>query len=617
MTLPRRANICCKRLRPVVFEAQEMAALSPEICEYLRGLARRLDAAGHGGATPLVRDAAEFLQWSPQTVYRQLKAAAGWSSGRRARCDKGSTSVSPEALATLGAAQREAVRDNGKQTLFTTTARGVLEHNGIVLPVSNGQLNRLMRDRHLNVAAQRVANPVQQLRAPYPNHTHEVDPSLCLVYYLKGRQHIVRDREFYKNKLEGMAKVKFKVYRYVLYDKASGAIVPWYCEAAGEDQHNLFAFLMHAWGELEGRLFRGVPQFMLWDKGSANQSAAIANLLKHLEVTPLDHSAGNARAKGGVENANNLVETQFESRLRFEPVNDVADLNRSAAAWANAYNANLIPGQDTRLRRIGLAAPVSRYDLWQLVTAEQLRLLPAEEVCRALMASKLEERQVKPNMTITFRHPAAERPATYSLRGLEGVNVGAKVEVRALVYGECAVQLQVPRYDGEMLTYRVEPEQGYDRFGQLEAAAEIGAEYKSLPKTEAQRAADGMDAIAYPGVAADEVKAARDKKATPFAGQMKAHGFLQDIELPAYMPRSGTEIAAPAHAVAQPQLLDATAAMLRIVEKTGQRLSPDQYAFFMQRYEGGVPEDQIDALIAQFTAPEQQPMRAAGGLRSV
>jgi hypothetical protein len=37
----------------------------------------------------------------------------------------------------------------------------------------------------------------------------------------------------------------------------------------------------------------------------------------------------------------------------FEPVTDIRESNECAFAWANAYNANLIPGQDTRLRRDG------------------------------------------------------------------------------------------------------------------------------------------------------------------------------------------------------------------------------------------------------------------------
>lgn len=599
--------------------ADDMAALSPEACDYVRQTARRLDDAQHGGATAIAQEAAAFLGVSVATLYRHLKTVAGWSSGRKARSDKGTTSVSAEALVTLGAAQREAVRANGKQTLFTTTARGILESNGHAFGVSNGQLNRLMRDRKLNVAAQRVAAPVQALRAPHPNHTHQIDPSLCLVYYLKGRQYIIRDDEFYKNKLDRLAQVKFKVYRYVCYDKASATVIPWYTEAAGEDQHNLFRFLMFAWGLQDGRPFHGVPRTLLWDKGSANTSAAVRSLLDALGVNHITHEAGNSRAKGGVENGNNIVETQFESRLRFEPVDNVEQLNAAAFAWANAYCANLIPGQDTRLRRVGLQQPVARYDLWQLITAEQLRVLPPVEVCQAFMRSKEEERQVKPDLSITFRHPSAKRTLTYSLRGFDGINVGDQVKVRGLVFGECAVQVQVERYNGDPLIYRCEPEQAYDDFGQLAAAAEVGAEFKRAAKTGAEHAATAMDEAAYPGMTTDEIKAARAKRATPFGGQINAHGYLQDIALPAFLPRQGSEIETPAHAApAGPELLDPVTAMLRIVGAIGRSLSADENAFFMRRYADGVPEDQIAALAAQYTGTaEEQPMRAAGGLRSV
>lgn len=598
----------------------DMAALSPEACDYVRQLARRLDDAEHGSGTAMVREAGGFLGLSVQSVYRHLKAVAGWSSGRKARSDKGSTSVSAEALVTLGAAQREAIRANGKQTLFTTTARGILEQNGHSFGVSNGQLNKLMRDRKLNVAAQRVADPVQALRAPHPNHTREIDPSLCLVYYLKGRQYIMRDDEFYKNKLDRIAQIKFKVYRYVDYDRASACVVPWYTEAAGEDQHNLFKFLMFSWGQQQGRPLHGVPYHLLWDKGSANQSAAVRSLLDALGVNHITHEAGNARAKGGAENGNNIVETQFESRLRFQPVENVEQLNAASFAWANAYNANLIPGQDTRLRRPGLAAPVARYDLWQLITAEQLRVLPPVDVCQAFMRSKEEERQVKPDLSITFRHPAAERTLPYSLRGFDGINVGDTVMVRGLIFGDCAIQVQVLRYDGEPLLYRVEPNIEFDAFGQRTDAAEIGAEYKRTAKTQAEHAATAMDEAAYPGMTADEVKAARAKRATPFDGKLNSHGYLQDVAMPVYMPRLGSAIETPAHAApAGPELIDAVTAMLRIVSAIGRNLSAEENAFFMKRYGGGVPEDQVAALIAQYQAPSvaEEPIRAAGGLRVV
>lgn len=590
-------------------------AITPEIRDVLRELALKLDASQHGEQSTLVAEAAAFLGWSPQTVYRHLKTAVGRRPGRKARSDKGTTSVSEDALITLGAAQREAIRDNGKQTLFTTTARGMLESNGVELLVSNGQLNRLMRDRKLNVAAQREVNPVQALRAKHPNHVHEVDPSLCLVYYLKGRQYIMRDSEFYKNKLENYVKVKFKVWRYVLYDRASGMIIVWYCESAGENQHNLFNFLMFAWGQQPGRLFHGLCRFLLWDKGSANTSAAIKTLCRALGVQTLEHEAGKARVKGGVEGANNLVETQFESRLRFEPVDTVEQLNTAAIAWNNAWNANLIPGQDSRLHRPGLTEPVARVDLWQRIRPEQLIVLPPESVCRAFMTAKEETRKVRPDTTIGFKHPQADRSATYSLRGLDGVCVGDEVSVCAMVFGDCAIQVTVPSYNGEDRLYQIEPERGFDEFGQSLSGAIVGEEYKAMPQTAIEQAASAMDEQAYPGLSADEVKAARAKRVTPFEGELNAHSYLQDVELPVYLPRRGT-----AHDLTAPKLelapLTPVEAAKQLKAKLGDAWTAERFAWLAQRFPGGVPQDQLDAIAAELAGPladHKQALRAVGG----
>ena len=591
-------------------------ALTPAICDYVRELARKLDAAPHTGRGQLIGDAAEFLGMSAQTVYRHLKSVAGWTSGRKCRADKGSTSVPADALMTLATMQREAVRDNGKQTMFVPVARSVLEANGMGVDVSNAHLAKLLRERGLNVSVQRQAAPVQKLRYPHPNHTHQVDPSLCLVYYMNGRQRIMEDREFYKNKLENFAKVQFKVFRYVLWDGASGAVMPWYTEAAGESQASLFNFLMYVWSKQDGRLFHGVPKVLIWDKGSANTSHAIKSLLASLEVEAITHEAGNSRAKGGVENANNIVETQFESRLRFEPVNSVAELNAAALAWAEAYCANLIPGQDTRLRREGMTVPMARYDLWQRITSEQLRLLPDVEVCRALMTGKEEERQVKAGLTISYKHPKAERTQTYKLSGFDGINVGSMVTVRPLVYGEQAVQVTVARFDGAPLVYRAIPELDYDEYGNPLSAAVPGEGYKSHADTPAEVASKAMDELAYPD---QDAAKARQKKAVPFGGQIKAHSYLQDVEMPTFMPRSGTEIETPAHAApAAPELLDSVTVMLRIRAELGRNLTVEENAFMSARFADGVPEDQVSALIDQFkNPPEAQPLRAAGGLRAV
>lgn len=591
--------------------------ITPSIRDYLNNVAKKLDSVGHGQRGPILNEAQEFLGFSRQTIYRQLKQVCGWSSERKARADKGKMTVSSESLLALAAMNRESIRDNGKQTMFTTTARGILEQNGHEINVSNATLNRLMRQRKLNVNAQKVANPVQSLRALHPNHVHEIDPSLCLIYYMKNKQHIMRDRDFYKNKLENYAKVKYKVWRYTLYDRASGMIIPWYVEAAGENQHSLFQFLMFAWGKQDGRLFHGVPKLLYWDKGSANTSSAIKNLLDHLEVKYEAHEAGNARAKGGVENANNIIETQFESRLKFQPVNSINELNDAAMKWAEAYNSNRLPGQDTRLHRAGLSEPVSRQSLWQHITAEQLRTLPSIEVCQALMASREQERQVKADLTISFKHPQADSSLIYSLKGLDGIAVKDKVSVRSLVYGDCAIQIEVPRYDGEALIYRVEPDRNFDKFGQRLDAPAIGEEYKSKGDTEIEQAAKAMDQVAYPDMTEDQIKKAKQKQVAPFGGKLNTLSYLEDINHPAYFEQKGSEIDTPEHLKPTTTTLTLTAALMRITSEIGRKLTTDENKWLSARYNDGVPEDSLDSLIHTFKKPIAVGDGTTGIFRSV
>lgn len=114
-----------------------------------------------------------------------------------------------------------------------------------------------------------------------------------------------------------MEKVKLKVWRYVRYDHASGAIDVRYFEAAGENQHSLFEFLQHTWGKHEQRLSHGVPEILLWDKGSANAtSTGVKRLLDALGVQHETHAAHHAWVKGGVESGNWIVERHFEAVSR-------------------------------------------------------------------------------------------------------------------------------------------------------------------------------------------------------------------------------------------------------------------------------------------------------------
>lgn len=576
--------------------------------DYLRGLAVRLDAAGHGNSGELLASAQAFLGWSRSRLYRQLTKQVGWTSGRATRSDKGSTRQCEESLEFLGALKKEAVRKNGKETLHTPTAVSLAQMNGAAVTVSNSRINRLMKDRRLDTTTQKRASAHATMRAEHPNHVHQVDPSLCLIFYMpNGEQKIMRDDEFYKNKLENIAKIKLKVWRYVLWDAASSAIIVWYAEAAGETQHNLFRFLMFAWGQQAERPFHGVPRLLVWDKGSANGAHAIKNLLAALQVEEHSHAKGNARAKGGVENGNNLVETHFECRLRFQPVNNVDELNAAASAWANAYNADLIPGFNARLHRTGLPRPMARYDLWLKITQEQLRVLPPFEVCQSLMEGKRIERKVQANLKVSFRHPQAPRSLEYDVAHLDGVCVGDTVEVSPLVYGDWPIVIRVARYDGAPLEYTVTPETQFDEFGQPLSGATWGVEYKSRPDTTAETQGKKLDRLAFPNRDLEEITKARDKNQTPFEGKLDALDHLTKIDMPAYLARRGSEITVPQRAQIEIKPLTHTQAAMQLRTMLGRPVVAEDRARLAEWYPDGVMEEQLqevaDRLEGKFAVP--------------
>jgi hypothetical protein len=133
-----------------------------------------------------------------------------------------------------------------------------------------------------------------------------------------------------------------------------------------------------------------------------------------------------------VENANNLVETHFECLLKLEEVKSVEALNEAAERWCEAYNANEIPGLDTRLRRSGRVVGVRTW-LWQRIPKEKLRELPDAGVCRQILTTGLETRKVAGDLTIRFAHPKSKRALVYNVAELPDILVGQELLVQPVL----------------------------------------------------------------------------------------------------------------------------------------------------------------------------------------
>jgi len=579
---------------------------SPSITvqDALRQLANSLDAAQHNQRGELVKGFADHYGWSVAKVYRELKKI-GWSSGRKTRADKGSTSQCEEVLKELAATQRLGVRKNGKITMETPNARSLLAANGREFTVSNSRLNQLLKDRKMNIKLQKQDRPCQALRSLHPNHVHLVDPSLCLIYYLKdGSQHIMRDDEFYKNKPDNIAKIEdLKVWRYVLTDHYSHTIIVRYYQSKGETQANLYDFLLYAWKQIDGRPFHGVPKILYWDKGSANTAKAIKNALLSLEVEGLTHKAGNPRAKGSVEGANNMVEKLFESRLRYEPVNNVDELNAAVEGWYNAYNADTIPHYDARLKRRYMAEPKARYAIWQIIRKEHLRILPDETVCRYLLSAEPVERKVNADMTVSFKHPVSKQREWYAVGDLPDVHPRAIVLVSPLIYGDRLIMVTVKDYKREDQTTILPALERDDFVGHRSDAAVIGLEMKSQPDTVVEKAGKAADQIAFPDLNQQEIEKAKDKNAVPFNGEIDAHSHLKNVDMPGYMKRPGSELNVPDRYQMQAKPLTHIEACKRLIAELGRALTPEENATVRSTYPDGVPEEQFNSLLTTIQQP--------------
>jgi hypothetical protein len=578
----------------------------------LADLARKLDALGFGERGKAVDELARLWGCSRQKIYNGLKSHVGWSPQRKARSDKGKTKVPEAHLLIASAMVREGHRKNGKSTMPMTEAFSIMAGNALHPGVTVDRLQRVAVSRKLDAKSQTQARPHTPMRVPHVNYMHEVDASVCVIFYLRGKLHFMREQEFNKNKEKNAAKIKLRVWRYALWEAASGSIKVRYYEAAGETSRNLAEFILWAWSTGPRHAPYGVPKYLYMDAGSANTAHAIMNLFHALDVVVENHLPEAARATGGVENSHNIIERSLESRLRISPVESVEQLNEFAESWAYAFNENLIPGKKSLLHRNSNVVGV-RADLFRLLQAEHTRLLPDLAICRALMEGKLIERKVSGGLVITFKHPAAKTVRTYSVSGLDGVSVGDKVRVSPLVYGDCAIRIRVEIYNGGDKVYHLEPKVELDQFGNFADAPVWFEDYHSHKHTVVDGQSKRLDELAFPHAKTDEdLRKARAKNSTPLVGVLEGKSLnalqhLQNIVGPTSLPKRGETINVPDHvSVAPPIPLTHFAACKAIVGLLQRPLTTDENAQVRAWYPDGVLEDSVPmvaACVANGTTP--------------
>lgn len=541
----------------------------------------------------VVDEMCRMFAFSQAKAYKVLKEA-GWSSGRKERKDAGSSSIDDKTLEMVAALLQNGMRKNGKQTMSVGLARSILVQNGFDVCLGDSRLRELLNTKTLSSEKTKTVKPHQKMRSLYPNQVHFADPSMALIWFAPdGSQKLYDADEVYKNKnpREG----KLKCWRYVLTDHTSSSICVRYYAAMGETAANMYDFLLYAWGKKSDPLygFHGLPELLVWDPGSANTSRPVSAALKALRVETKPHLPGNPRAKGQVEKANDIVETQFESLLKLEPVHSIEELNNAVERWCAAFNANMIPGRDTRLSRNGKKI-ASRLDLWNRIEDGQIRELPDVAVCRQIFTTGIQVRRLGGDLCVSVVHPQVGTSLKYSLMHLPGILVGMNVNVQPLLVDEDAKVVVSYEADGNVQSYELEPVE-FDESEFALSAPVYGKEYK--------KPADTVREINIKKLAelAGEAK-------VPFAGAtdgqgLKTHSLINAKNIFASQ-RTGTQISVDtvqAHEI----LISAVEAAKRIKARLG--YVPDGFiARIKADYNNAVPSNLIDDLAAEYTARAQE-----------
>jgi len=593
--------------------------MSAVLTERLVAIALAARQAGHGGKGAIYDAACRELGMSRATLARKIKEVAVMAPRKR-RSDAGQSALTLDEAKLISAALMETTRKNDKRLYSIKDAVTMLRANnairaefldtetGELRPLSESTIHRALRMYGLHPDQLLAPAPVTELASRHPNHVWQIDASLCTLYYLgngaKGLQGM-EGQVYYKNKPGNLERVSAnRVWRYVVTDHASGWVYVEYVLGA-ESGENLCSVFINAMQERGGAdMMHGCPVMIVTDPGAAMTGALFRNLCRALGISLVINAVGNARAKGQVENANNLVETKFEPGLKLRPVASLDELNTLAKAWRENFNATEIH------RRHGQ----SRSLVWMTIRADQLIKAPSVEVCRELAVAEPESRKVTPKLRVSFQG------REYDVSTVPGVMVGEKVMVTRNPWRDDAAQVVLVGEDGREVFHVVNEVQKTE-FGFSTDAARIGESYKRHADTPAQTALKDIEQLVTGTDSQAAAEAARKAKSLPFGGQFDPYKHIDDATLPTYLPRRGTAHDLVAPKVELPPLshVDAAKQIKPRVESAGGEWTADRFRWLQQRYPAGVPQDQLDTIVAELSGPRaghQKPLqllRAAGG----
>lgn len=520
------------------------SSLTPEQIRLVGDTARKLAEADpcNGERGEIVQRLAAVLGVSMNTTYGYLKQYAGWSSNRKPRKGKGETCVPFELCKKIAGLVVFGTRANGKRTMTIKRAVSILAAQGegvtnpetgeIFMP-STETLCRAMRQYGCHPDQLERGKPTGQVRSLHANHVWELDASVCVLYYIRGTKRIglMDERKFNEKKPGNLADIKNKrVVRYVVVDHTSGAFYVRYEQSAGENAQGVLNTLIDFICDRgPNDPAHGVPFILYMDPGSCNASSLVMGFGEQLGIRVLHHAPGAASATGAVEQCQNLVEREFESRQRFHDVPDLAFMQNEADRWRRHYCATAI---HTRHKQ-------TRNGAWLSIPADKLRTVE-RDVLHAIAAWKDERRQVGADFTISVDTRTSYGVRTYDLRelGYHGLNVKDSVKVRLNPYKAPTITVVMERADGTENLFDVAPVEK-DAHGFNMDAPVFGESFKAQGDTNTDKVLKEIKKDAFGTDSIEEAEKAMKARKAPYADI----DIMADVkEAPLYLRKPGSPV---------------------------------------------------------------------------
>ncbi len=464
----------------------------------------------------------EMTGHSSTHLYR-IAREHGFNTGRKKRADKGSlkSNLTEQQIEFIAGVLKETGRQNKGPIMPIERALQIAVDNGFIEEgqISVSRLTQILSERNLSAKHLNAPSPHITMRSLHPNHTHVVDVSICIQYYLKnGKLGYIDERDYNKNKPENLKKIKTRLLRYVVVDHFSGAMYLKYYDTTGETGKNLINFLIEAWDDKndEKSPFRGVPFYLLMDAASANKSRASMAFFEKLGVNIPKGRPYNPQRQGAVETTHTIIENWFESGLRIQPATEsIEQLND----WAKDF---MVWYQSVKKHsRHGMP----RFQRWMEIKGNELRELPPRDIVMDLYRQPDEERTVSGKYRISYRGKE------FDLKHIEGLYRNAKVKASLNPWTWPEIDVI---YNDE--TYQVKPTENLPaHLGGFHAdSAIIGEEFKTAKETTTQQAEKRISNAAY-----GENKG---KHAVPYAGLEVFGHHSEKVGSLSYMPKTGTPI---------------------------------------------------------------------------